>query len=253
MEYEVGVVLALAACALGIFAGFERDRAFYPVMLIVVASYYDLFAIIAGGGRVLGVEIAISAVFVVLAVVGFRTSLWLAALGMLGHAGLDFVHGDVVANAGVPVWWPMFCGTFDAVAGVFLAWRLIAKRVAVRDPSSFESRIRPLVDAELESAQNAERDGDPASGFHHLERAHVLGQASTAQHVRVHLKMLLWALRNRSPREAMGQVLRVVGAATKTWAGVVPKGNTGGANVGPFKAMPIPDDLAGLIATAKRG
>ena len=30
-------------------------------------------------------------------------------------------------------------------------------------------------------------------------------------------------------------------------------GNTGGANVSPFKPLPIPDDLAAEIAAARRG
>ena len=41
--------------------------------------------------------------------------------------------------------------------------------------------------------------------FHHLERAHILGQASTIEHVRVHAMMLAWALRQRDTREIFGQ------------------------------------------------
>jgi hypothetical protein len=43
----------------------------------------------------------------------------------------------------------------------------------------------------------------------------------------------------------------VVGAVTKTWAGLVPQGNTGGSGVSAFRSMAIPDDLAGLIAAAR--
>ena len=50
-------------------------------------------------------------------------------------------------------------------------------------------------------------------GFAHLERAHVLGQASTFLHVRTHLRMLSWAIRHRHLKEVVGQILRVVGAA----------------------------------------
>ena len=64
MEIAIGAILALAACGLGVVAGFERDRAFYPVMLIVIASYYDLFAVIGGDEGVLGIEVAISLAFV---------------------------------------------------------------------------------------------------------------------------------------------------------------------------------------------
>lgn len=115
---------------------------------------------------------------------------------------------------------------------------------------SFAKQIRPYVEQELEASQAADRSGQPATAFAHLERAHVLGQASTVEHVRAHVHMLLWALRHRRPREIWGQVMRIVGAATKTvfW---IPVGNTGGANVSPFKRMPVPGDLARVIADAK--
>jgi hypothetical protein len=48
-------------------------------------------------------------------------------------------------------------------------------------------------------------------------------------------------------REVFGQIFRIVGAATKTPFGIVPQGNTGGANVSPFKKMPIDPELANLI------
>lgn len=79
----------------------------------------------------------------------------------------------------------------------------------------------------------------------------MLGQGSTVQHVRVHLRMLMWGLRRHDPREVGGQVFRVIGAATKTWAGLVPAGNTGGSNVSAFKSITIPADLAGAIASAR--
>jgi len=64
--------------------------------------------------------------------------------------------------------------------------------------------------------------------------------------------MLFWAVRQRKLSEAIGQVMRIVGAATKTAIGWVPEGNTGGARISPFKRLPIPDDLAQQIAAAKR-
>lgn len=251
MEIAIGVILALSACGLAIAAGFERDRAFYPVMLIVIASYYDLFAVIGGDRGVLAVEVAISLAFASLAVLGFRVNLWLTVAGLLGHAVLDFFHGHVVTNTGLPDWWPMFCATFDAVAGLCLGWRLVSARIVARDRLSFGHRVRAYVDAELAASRKAELAGDASAAFHHLERAHILGQRSTAQHIRAHVAMLLWGLRNRNAREVLGQMTRVIGAATKTWLGLVPQGNTGGANVSPFKTMAIPDDLAELIDVAR--
>ena len=116
---------------------------------------------------------------------------------------------------------------------------------------SFASHIRPHVDAELRSALLAENDGASARAFAHLEHAHVLGQASTVQHIRVHGRMFAWGWHHRSVRECLGQALRIVGAATKTVFGLVPPGNTGGANVSPFKSLPVATELAVIIEQAR--
>jgi hypothetical protein len=113
--------------------------------------------------------------------------------------------------------------------------------------SSFARNIRPYVDAELTAAAL-----HGADEFTHLERAHVLGQASTREHVRVHWRMLRWAVRHRDAREFFGQVTRTIGAATKTFIGWVPTGNTGGANVSPVRPMPIDPQLADIIEQAHR-
>jgi hypothetical protein len=63
--------------------------------------------------------------------------------------------------------------------------------------------------------------------------------------------MFLWGLRQRNLRESLGQVLRMLGAATSTAAGLVPEGNTGGSNISPFKRLPLPADLATLIDKAR--
>ena len=117
---------------------------------------------------------------------------------------------------------------------------------------SFTKQIASHVEAELENATRARSTGAFQQEFTHLERAHVLGQESTYWHVRVHVLMLVWAFRNGCTTEALGQVMRIIGAATKTRLGWVPQGNTGGSNVSPFKKMPIAPELAVAIEDAKR-
>jgi len=118
--------------------------------------------------------------------------------------------------------------------------------------NQFSSRIRPFVDAELAAARDAELRKDNDLGFGHLERAHILGQASTREHVRVHFRMLQWGARQRDLRECIGQIARIIGAASKTAFGLVPSGNTGGSRVSPFLRMPMPPDLAERIYDAQR-
>lgn len=116
--------------------------------------------------------------------------------------------------------------------------------------STYAIRIRPFVQAELDAAVLAEARGHFDGAFRHLERAHVLGQPVTREHVRVHWRMFRYALRHRLCGEAAGQAWRLVAAAAFTAFGLLPMGNTGGADVNGFRPMPIPDDLRQAIAAA---
>ena len=118
--------------------------------------------------------------------------------------------------------------------------------------TTFAYRIRSSVRLELRAASRADADGQAENAFRHLERAHVLGQAATVEHVRVHWHMLRWAIRHRKPAEAAGQVWRLIGAALITGLGWLPHGNTGGANVSGFRRMPIPPDLQRIMDAARR-
>jgi hypothetical protein len=111
----------VGVAAFASIVGFDRSRGFYPTILIVVGSYYVLFAAMNGSAGVLWAEIGFGSVFLLAATVGFRKSMWLVAAMMAGHGVFDFVHHLVVVNPGVPRWWPGFCGSFDVVAGVWMA------------------------------------------------------------------------------------------------------------------------------------
>jgi hypothetical protein len=132
MAYLVGAALAFGVAAFAALTGFDRDRAFYPTVLIVVASYYDLFAAMAGSRPALAAETLVFAAFLGLAAAGFRWSLWLIAAGLAAHGLFDGLRGGLIANPGVPAWWPAFCLSFDLAAAACLAWRL-ARRAS---PSS---------------------------------------------------------------------------------------------------------------------
>jgi hypothetical protein len=124
MEYAIGVGLALLAGLLLSLVGLDKDRAAYPVVLIVIAILYQLFAVLGGSAAALGSELFPTLVFIGVSVLGLRTSLWWVVAGLLGHGVYDILHPHLFINPGVPTWWPMFCMSYDVVAGLYLAWGL---------------------------------------------------------------------------------------------------------------------------------
>ncbi len=127
MEHLIGVGLAVAVCVFAVVTGFDRDRAFYPTLAIVVATYYILFAVMGSSARTLALECLTASVFLALAVAGFKKNLWLIVAALAGHGVLDFFHHRLIQNPGVPVWWPGFCLSFDVLAGGFLAMLLMRR------------------------------------------------------------------------------------------------------------------------------
>lgn len=132
MPYIIGIALAPAIVVLGRLSGLDRDRALYPVALIVIAAYYVLFATM-GGARALPSELIAATAFIVIAIVAFRTSLWWVAIGIAGHGVFDWVvHPRLIANPGMPAFWPAFCGSIDVVLGVLIAILLLRRAIPSR-------------------------------------------------------------------------------------------------------------------------
>lgn len=132
MPFLIGAMLALAIGLSMSFVGFDRDRAFYPTVMIVIASYYALFAVMGGSVQALEFEAIPIAVFVMASLAGFKYSLWLVVVALVAHGVFDVSHEKLISNAGVPTWWPGFCLGFDAVAGFYLAWLLKTGRIHAR-------------------------------------------------------------------------------------------------------------------------
>ena len=129
MALLVGASIAFAVGLLATGVGLDRDRAFYPVVMMVIASYYALFAVMGASTQTLVLELLAGAVFVAVAVSGFRWSLWVAVVALAAHGIFDLTHDKFIANAGVPAWWPKFCLTYDLTAAAYLAWLLKSGRI----------------------------------------------------------------------------------------------------------------------------
>ncbi len=135
MEFVIGLLLAIIVALVAFVFQYDRDRSFYPTILIIVASYYVLFGLISGSIETTIIESLVALVFVGIAIYGSRTSRRLVAVGLILHAGLNLIHGDIFTNTGVPAWWYGFGMTFNAVLGL---WVLVLDTITDRGKSAAE-------------------------------------------------------------------------------------------------------------------
>ncbi|GAA4644842.1 hypothetical protein GCM10023115_28020 [Pontixanthobacter gangjinensis] len=94
--------------------------------------------------------------------------------------------------------------------------------------------------------------GDLASAWTHLERSHILGHEYPFEHTCSHWQMLKFGVKNRDLREVLGQLPRLLVGGIKSFSGVIPRGNTGGANVSALKPMPVPAELKLILDNSKK-
>jgi hypothetical protein len=124
LPYVVGIVLSIGVTVFARVVGLDRDRAFYPTVMIVIAAYYVLFAAMSGSVQTVVIESVVMTLFVAAAVVGFKSSAWIVVVALAAHGVFDAVHGYVIENAGVPPWWPAWCLAYDVGAAACLGWLL---------------------------------------------------------------------------------------------------------------------------------
>ena len=124
MPYVIGIVLSVVVALFGRYVAFDRDRAFYPTIMIVIAAYYVLFAVMSASVQTVVIESGVMMLFVAAAVAGFKSSAWIVVVALASHGVFDAVHGYIIENAGVPAWWPAWCLAYDVGAAAGLAWLL---------------------------------------------------------------------------------------------------------------------------------
>jgi hypothetical protein len=119
MPFAIGIVLSVGVTLFARWVGFDR-RTFYPTVMIVIAAYYVLFAIMSGSIETVVAESVLMMGFAIAAVVGFKRSEWIVAAALAAHGVMDGFHSYLVQNTGVPGWWPAWCLAYDVGAAVCL-------------------------------------------------------------------------------------------------------------------------------------
>ena len=123
----IGLLLAVGIAALARFTRFDEDRSFYSTILVIIASYYVLFAVLGDSRHALGWELVIAVVFSAVAIIGALVLPALVGIGIIAHGLFDLVHDGLITNSGVPTWWPSFCWSIDVLLGL---WVLLSTRSA---------------------------------------------------------------------------------------------------------------------------
>jgi len=99
--------------------------------LLSLPGLYAFFALRAGEQAVGVKELIYGVPFIVaglvFAFVSVRRSSVVVGVFWLLHGLYDLVHGQLITNIGVPVWYPIFCFVVDAVVGSYLLW--LSRRV----------------------------------------------------------------------------------------------------------------------------
>jgi hypothetical protein len=96
----------------------------YALGLALIAAVYLGLAVADGRWHVLAVEIAVAAVFVVVAAAAVPGSAWLPVAGLAGHGVKDAWQHRTQFVAGTR-WWPPFCAAVDWVAAALIALAII--------------------------------------------------------------------------------------------------------------------------------
>jgi len=110
--------------------------------------------------------------------------------------------------------------------------------------------LKPFYEQELELYHQILIQENYPQAWHHLERAHVIGQAYPFSHTYVHWKMLLFGIKVKSIEEIIGQIPRLLVGGVKSFVGKIPVGNTGGSNIPPLQSLPLTEDIKSIFAKA---
>jgi hypothetical protein len=140
MAIFVGLLLALGISLFATISGFDREKGFYPLILVVSASYYDLFAIMGEAHQAFILDSLALILFIVAAYLGFKRNPKIVVVALVVHGAFDLAHSHIVVSPDVPVWWPLFCMSYDFVAALYLS--LLLRRRTLAAESHAVSRVQ---------------------------------------------------------------------------------------------------------------
>jgi hypothetical protein len=97
----------------------------HAIYISFIAAVYIGFAVADGRTKVIAVESAVAAAFVVLAAIGATASAWVLVIGYAAHGLKDLWQHRTHFVAGTR-WWPPFCATIDFLVAAVIAVGIMA-------------------------------------------------------------------------------------------------------------------------------
>jgi hypothetical protein len=118
--------LLFAGATIYVAAAKDIESWLYVAFLPSLPVFYMAFGALDGSTNTIMMELVFGLPFIaaglLLLSVKFRYSAYLAGSFWLAHAGWDFFHDLFFINAGVWLWYPVFCAVIDFVVGAYLIY-----------------------------------------------------------------------------------------------------------------------------------
>ncbi len=115
-----GVAVGALQAASPLALAWLEPTTVHAIGLAVIAAIYIGFAVADGRPKVIAVETAVAALFVVVAALAVTGPAWLLVLGLAGHGAKDLWQHRSGFVAGTR-WWPPFCAVVDFTVAPVLA------------------------------------------------------------------------------------------------------------------------------------
>ena len=123
---EAIIGAAVGVLTIGVARLIRGQRWLYAIGLLTLPSLYAVFALRAGQQAVAIKEMMYGTPFLVaglvFAIVSIRQSAIVVGAFWILHGLYDLIHSQLIANAGVPAWYPIWCFSVDVVVGAYLVW-----------------------------------------------------------------------------------------------------------------------------------
>ena len=134
----IGILLAVGSWYFARITGLEKNRSFYPTVIICIAVFYVFFA--AHASTAMLREVVIASLFSAAALVSAFRWRWLIVAALVLHGAYDILHPALFSTPVAPSWWAPFCAGYDLLLALLVAYALHQNNPAIDKDQSISGR-----------------------------------------------------------------------------------------------------------------